>query len=77
MSDENFATYVQRERDCLNAEREAVLIQQRELDRRLAEINKEFQAIDAYEAAKRCSGRSYVTTRCRAAFSSSDVNVTN
>jgi hypothetical protein len=52
MSDDNFATYVQRERDRLNAEREAVIMQQRELDKRLAGINKEFQAIDAYEAAK-------------------------
>ena len=52
MSDGNFAEYISRERDRLNAEREAIITQQRELDQRLAEINREFQAVDAYEAAK-------------------------
>jgi hypothetical protein len=52
MSDGNFAEYIGRERDRLNAEREAIITQQRELDQRLAEINREFQAVDAYEAAK-------------------------
>jgi hypothetical protein len=52
MSDGNFADYINRERDRLHAEREAVITQQRELDQRLAEINREFQAVDAYEAAK-------------------------
>src|SRR5215204_118872 len=51
MSD-NFIDYMTRERDRLNAEREAVITQQRELDKRLAEINNEFRAIEAYEAAK-------------------------
>ena len=56
MSDGNFAEYIGRERDRLNAEREAITTQQRELDQRLAEINREFQAVDAYEAAKSGKG---------------------
>jgi hypothetical protein len=56
MSDGNFAEYISRERDRLNAEREAIIIQRRELDQRLAEINREFHAVDAYEAAKRGKG---------------------
>lgn len=52
MSDQTFATFVQRERDRLTAEREAIFNQQQELERKLAEINKEFAAVDAYEAAK-------------------------
>ena len=40
MSDGNFAEYIGRERDRLNAEREAIITQQRELDQRLAEINR-------------------------------------
>lgn len=57
MSDDNFAEYIGRERDRLNAEREAITTQQRELDQRLAEINREFQAVDAYEAAKSGKGQ--------------------
>jgi hypothetical protein len=56
MSDGNFAEYIGRERDRLNAEREAIIIQQRESDQRLAEINREFRAVDAYEAAKSDKG---------------------
>lgn len=52
MSDENFAGYITRERDRLSAEREQIFNQQQELDKRLAEVNREFSAIDAYEAAK-------------------------
>ena len=52
MSDENFATYMQRERDRLHAEREAIFTQQQELNKQLTEINREFAAIEAYEAAK-------------------------
>src|SRR5262245_34523949 len=52
MADGNFSEYIARERDRLNAEREAIRTQQRELDQRLGEINREFQAVDAYEAAK-------------------------
>ena len=57
MSDGNFAQYISRERDRLNAEREAIITQQRELDQRLSEINREFEAVGAYEAAK--SGKSH------------------
>jgi hypothetical protein len=63
MSDDSFETYIQRERDRLNAEREAVIMQQRELDKRLADINKKFQAIDAYEATK--TGKSVARQRTR------------
>jgi len=56
MSDGNFAEYISRERDRLNAEREAIITQQRELDQRLSEINREFQAVGAYEAAKSGKG---------------------
>ncbi len=52
MSDGNFAEYIRRKRDRLNAEWQAIITQQRELDQRLAEINREFQAVDASEAAK-------------------------
>lgn len=52
MSDGSFAEYINCERDRLLAEREAIVTRQRELDQRLAEINREFQAVDAYEAAK-------------------------
>lgn len=48
----HFAEYISRERDRLNAEREQIFNQQRELEQKLAEINREFQAVDAYEAAK-------------------------
>ena len=52
MSDGNFAEYISRERDRLNAEREAIFNQQEELQRKLDAINRELQAIEAYEAAK-------------------------
>lgn len=52
MSDGSFSDYITRERDRLHSEREAIITQQRELDKRLGEINREFQAVDAYEAAK-------------------------
>jgi len=45
-------TFIQSERDRLNAEREAIFTQQHELETKLAEINREFAAIEAYEAAK-------------------------
>ncbi len=50
--DENFPTFIARERERLSAEREQVFNQQRELDQKLDAINREFAAIDAYEAAK-------------------------
>jgi len=52
MADETFATFMQRERDRLHAERETIFSQQQELEAKLAAINKEMRAIDAYESAK-------------------------
>ena len=52
MSDGSFADYMTRERERLHAEREAVFTQQQALETKLNEINREFAAIEAYEAAK-------------------------
>ena len=52
MDDMRFADIMQRERDRLNREREEILNQQKDLENKLTEINREFAAIDAYEAAK-------------------------
>lgn len=52
MADETFATFIQRERDRLHAEREAIFTQQQQLETKLVDINRELSAIDAYEAAK-------------------------
>jgi len=52
MSDGDFSTYISRERERLNADREAVFTQQEALQKQLDEINREFGAIEAYEAAK-------------------------
>ena len=52
MTDETFATFMQRERDRLHAEREQIFTQQQELEAKLADLNRELSAIDAYEAAK-------------------------
>jgi hypothetical protein len=48
----NFSEFVSRERDRLRAEREQVFTQQKELQRRLDAINREFAAIEVYETAK-------------------------
>ena len=50
--DESFSTFISRERERLHAEREAIFNQQHELEQKLAAINNEMRAIDAYEAAK-------------------------
>ena len=42
----NFSEFVSRERDRLRAEREQVFTQQKELQRRLDAINREFAAIE-------------------------------
>ena len=49
---DTFADFITRERDRLHSEREAVFNQQHDLETKLAEINRELAAIDAYEAAK-------------------------
>ena len=51
-SGEHFSEFMTRERDRLRAQREEIFNQQQELQRKLDEINREFAAIDAYEAAK-------------------------
>jgi hypothetical protein len=52
MAEETFETFVQRERDRLNAQREALLTQQQELEDQIALVDRELSAVDAYEAAK-------------------------
>jgi hypothetical protein len=52
MADERFSDVMQQERDRLNREREEIFTQQRELENKLAAINREFAAIEAYESAK-------------------------
>src|ERR1051325_6901077 len=52
MDDIRFADHIQQERERLHREREAIFNQQQELENRLAALNREFEAVDAYEAAK-------------------------
>jgi hypothetical protein len=52
MDDVRFADVMQQERERLHREREEIFNQQQELENRLAALNREFEAIDAYEAAK-------------------------
>jgi len=52
MVEETFEGFVARERARLHGEREAVFTAQHELESKLAGINRELAAIDAYEAAK-------------------------
>src|SRR5215204_4524310 len=48
----NFSEFISRERDRLRAEREQIFTQQKELQRKLDAVNREFAAIEAYETAK-------------------------
>jgi hypothetical protein len=50
--DGNFPEYISRERDRLRAEREQIFNQQKELQRKLDAVNREFAAIEVYETAK-------------------------
>jgi hypothetical protein len=52
MAEQTFADFIARDRERLHAEREQIFNQQHELQTKLDEINREFAAIDAYEAAK-------------------------
>jgi hypothetical protein len=52
MAEETFADFIARDRERLHAEREQIFNQQHELENKLAHINRELSAIDAYEAAK-------------------------
>ena len=54
MDDVRSAEYIQQERESLHRQREEVYNQQQQLENRLAAINREFEAIDAYETAN-CS----------------------
>ncbi|MBV9829864.1 MAG: hypothetical protein JO001_29945 [Alphaproteobacteria bacterium] len=53
---ETFNDFISRERERLHGEREAVFAEQRELQSKLDNIDRELTAIEAYESAK--SGRS-------------------
>ena len=52
MAEQTFADFITRDRERLHAEREQIFNQQHELENKLADINRELGAIDAYEAAK-------------------------
>jgi hypothetical protein len=52
MAEQTFADFIARERERLHAEREQISKQQHELEGKLADVNRELSAIDAYEAAK-------------------------
>ncbi len=52
MAEHTFADFITRERERLHAEREQTFNQQHELEGKLADINRELAAIDAYDAAK-------------------------
>ncbi len=52
MAEQTFADFITRDRERLHAEREQIFNQQHELQNKLDEINREFAAIEAYEAAK-------------------------
>ncbi len=49
---DTFADFITRDRARLHAEREAIFTQQQDFETKLAAINNEMRAIDAYEAAK-------------------------
>src|SRR5438067_1891121 len=49
---EQFSEFIQQERERLDRERQDVLRQHEGLENRLAEIDRELEAIEAYEAAK-------------------------
>jgi hypothetical protein len=49
---DTFQDFISRDRERLQKEREAIFTQQHELEGKLAAINNEMRAIDAYEAAK-------------------------
>jgi hypothetical protein len=58
---ETFSDFIARDRERLHAEREQVFSAQRELEAKLAAINNELRAIDAYERAK--SGKPVAAAR--------------
>jgi hypothetical protein len=52
LADMNFADFIARERERLRGERDQIFNRQQELETKLAAINRELSAIDAYEAVK-------------------------
>ena len=60
---QSLAEFIQHDRERLHAEREAIFAQQQELENKLAGINRELSAIDAYEAAKTGKPARAATTR--------------
>ena len=52
MAEETFATFIARDRERLNKEREEIFNEQHGLKGKLDAVNRELAAIDAYEAAK-------------------------
>lgn len=50
---QTFQDHIKKERERLNMERDAILERRKALDTQLAEIDREFKAVEAYEAAKR------------------------
>jgi hypothetical protein len=61
MAEGSFADFITRDRERLHAEREQIVNQQHELQNKLADINRELAAIDAYESAK--TGKAPATAR--------------
>jgi hypothetical protein len=49
---QTFQDHITKERERLHAERDAIAAQQKELEQKLAGINRELRAVEAYEAAK-------------------------
>jgi hypothetical protein len=54
---------ITKDKERLNSERAAIRGQQRELEKKLAEIDREYAAIDAYEAAKSGKAKSGKASR--------------
>ena len=54
---------ITKDKERLNSERAAIRAQQRELEKKLAEIDREYAAIDAYEAAKSGKAKSGKASR--------------
>ena len=61
MAEQTFADFITRDRERLHAEREQISKQEHELEGKLADINRELSAINAYEAAK--SGKAPAAAR--------------
>jgi hypothetical protein len=61
MAEGSFADFITRDRERLHAEREHIVNQRQALEGKLADINRELAAIDAYESAK--TGKAPVAAR--------------